>query len=137
MSVSSFSNIPNLVLMIRPRAFGYNSQTAASNLFQNQVQVNNATTAAQAEFDQMVEQLHKLSVNVQVFEDLKPDLPDSVFSNNWIAHLPDHRLTLFPMLTPNRREEVRPDIVEWMIYKNICEEVIDLRASLEYNQYLE
>jgi hypothetical protein len=123
--------------MIRPKAFGYNNQTAASNLFQNEIVVNDTSVKAQQEFDKMVDKLRGLNVNVQVFEDLKTDLPDSVFSNNWIAHLPDRRLTLFPMLTPNRRGEVRPDIVNWLIQHKICNEVIDLRNALEHGQYLE
>ncbi|MBI3133399.1 MAG: amidinotransferase [Bacteroidetes bacterium] len=123
--------------MIRPKAFGYNNQTAASNLFQNQVTETGVALKAQLEFDNMVEKLRNARVAVHIFEDLQADLPDSVFSNNWIAHLPDKRLTLFPMCTENRRAEVRPDIVDWLVQTGKCHEVIDLRGALENKQYLE
>jgi len=123
--------------MIRPLSFGFNTQTAPSNAFQQEVKADDVSLNAQKEFDRMVAQLKDAEISVQVFEDLREDLPDSVFSNNWIAHLPDKQLTLFPMLTENRRAEVRADIVDWLIKKEICDTVIDLRASTENQKFLE
>jgi hypothetical protein len=114
MTVSASSNIPNLLVMIRPLSFGFNAQTSDSNAFQQNLEIKNASIAAQAEFDSMVEKLKAHSIEVKIFEDQKMGLPDSVFSNNWMAHLPEKKVVVFPMYTPNRRAEVREDIIAWI-----------------------
>lgn len=137
MSDALLSNIPNLLLMIRPYGFSYNRETAASNRFQQLADVVNVSERAQLEFDAVVQKLQNLEVDAVIFEDLRDDLPDSVFSNNWIAQLPDQRLTLFPMYTENRRAEVRPDIVQWLTTQGLAQEVLDLRPSISDQQFLE
>lgn len=138
MSGSSASNIPNLILMIRPSSFGFNSQTARSNSFQKAHDNSiNVSEKAIDEFNEMVNNLRRENLEVIVFDDLQKGLPDSVFSNNWIAHLPDKSLTIFPMYTQNRREEVRFDIVRHLLSDGIADKVIDLRHAVDEEQFLE
>lgn len=131
-------NIPNLIVMIRPASFGFNSQTAASNFFQNQqMATGDAPLMARREFDNMTALIRQKGIRVKIFEDRAPGLPDSVFSNNWMAQLPDLSLAIFPMLTENRREEVRQDIIDWIKTETHTDAVIDLRSYLETGRYLE
>ncbi|MBL7900219.1 MAG: amidinotransferase, partial [Crocinitomicaceae bacterium] len=123
--------------MIRPAAFGFNAQTAESNSFQNNISIENTNKKAQLEFDRMVEKMKNQELDVQVFEDLKNDLPDSVFCNNWMIHLPEKKVAVFPMCTPNRRAEVRTDITDWIMEQTETEEFVDLRTALEQNHFLE
>ena len=99
--------------MVRPKNFGFNTETAESNSFQSDIVIERAATKAQIEFDNMIDVLRSKDIVVKVFEDLDEALPDSVFPNNWISHIPGGSLIIYPMLTPNRRTEVRPDIIDW------------------------
>jgi hypothetical protein len=137
MTVSSSSNIPNLLLMIRPLSFGFNAQTSDSNAFQKNLELENLSIAAQVEFDSMVEKLKAHSIQVKIFEDQKMGLPDSVFSNNWIAHLPEKKVVVFPMYTPNRRAEVRSDIIDWIAGHGSSAVRIDLVDRVNQNKFLE
>jgi len=137
MKDASVSNIPNLAVMVRPAAFGFNAQTAVSNSFQQNISLENIQKKAQHEFDAMIDKMKNHGIAVQVFEDLKVDLPDSVFCNNWMIHLPEKMLAIFPMCTPNRRAEVRMDITDWIMELTETEEFFDLRTELEKNNFLE
>lgn len=123
--------------MIRPAAFGFNSQTALSNSFQKDILTEDVQLKAQQEFDSMVEKMKNHGIEVQIFEDLKNDLPDSVFCNNWMIHLPEKKVAVFPMCTINRRAEVRLDITDWIMEQTDTEEFFDLRFELEKNHFLE
>lgn len=65
------------------------------------------------EFDALVERL--LAAGVEVLVDEEPDLPDSVFPNNWVSyHQPSGRspvVVTYPMATPLRRKERRLDVI--------------------------
>ncbi|MCB9224708.1 MAG: arginine deiminase-related protein [Crocinitomicaceae bacterium] len=130
------SNIPNLILMIRPKHFGFNEQTAGSNSFQHQSS-DDVSIIAQQEFDGMVEVLRSKEIDVKVFEDQEIVLPDSVFPNNWISNFPKEALVIYPMLTPNRRDEVREDVIEWALQALMLDEFIDLTMAQEEDRILE
>ncbi|MBK9591003.1 MAG: amidinotransferase [Crocinitomicaceae bacterium] len=123
--------------MIRPLSFGFNAQTSDSNAFQQNLEIKNVSLAAQAEFDSMVEKLKAHSIAVKIFDDQKVGLPDSVFSNNWMAHLPEKKLVVFPMYTPNRRAEVRVDIIDWIAEHGPASIRIDLVDRVNQNKFLE
>ncbi len=123
------SNIPNLMMMVRPKSFGFNHQTAESNSFQNQSVSENVNELAQQEFDQMVAKIAANNIELKVFDDIEPGLPDSVFPNNWISHIPNRAIVIYPMLTENRKKEVRSDIINWVKSQLRLEEQIDLRDS--------
>lgn len=99
-------------LMLRPAAFGFNTETAASNAFQQQTQATDAALRARDEFDAMVGQLRAAGLRVCVVEDDPlPPRPDAVFPNNWVSFHTDGTVVLYPMLTPNRRAERRPEVL--------------------------
>src|SRR5215510_16316206 len=105
----------NSVLMIRPRRFYPNPETAADNAFQRNPDRDSdaLTLMARKEFDAAVQTLRAAGVDVHVFEDTaEPEKPDAVFPNNWISTHHDGRIALFPMYSALRRRERRQDIVE-------------------------
>ena len=100
------------VLMVRPAAFGFNPQTAASNAFQ--VPGAGGAPAAEAlrEFDGLAETLRQAGVEVIVAQDTpSPVKPDAVFPNNWVSFHGDGTVVLYPMLAPNRRLERRDELL--------------------------
>jgi hypothetical protein len=104
------------IFMVRPSAFQFNAETAVSNDFQTNVQGLNANQIlqkAQREFDNMVEELQEVGIDVTVFEDtIEPAKPDAIFPNNWISLSQEGVMTIFPMKTANRRLEIREDIIQ-------------------------
>lgn len=112
----AMSQTASSVLMVRPACFGYNTETSASNVFQNkQGHVTTARISQQAikEFDGMVQLLKSKKIHVTVVRDTKePPKPDAVFPNNWFCTLPDGTLVIFPMFAANRRTEKRDDVLQ-------------------------
>lgn len=130
--------IPSAVLMVRPRNFGYNPETAASNAFQQVVEIRDAAALATAEFDRMVEQLRSCGIEVWVFDDRADVIcPDAVFPNNWLAMLPQGPIILFPMEAESRRGEVNPDLVNDLRSRLGERTVIDLTDRANKGQFLE
>jgi hypothetical protein len=100
--------------MVRPAAFDYNPETAASNAMQRPAAHGEAAPreAARAEFAQLALALSGEGVRVCVVDDTaQPSKPDAVFPNNWISFHADGTVVLYPMLSAIRRRERREDIV--------------------------
>src|SRR5881397_3079750 len=128
------------VLMIRPRRFYPNPQTAVDNAFQCTTHLDSdaLTLMARKEFDAAVQTLRAAGVNVHVFEDTaEPEKPDAVFPNNWMSTHHDGRIALFPMYSKLRRRERRQDIVEGLRKHYRVTEVIDYSAFEDEGCYLE
>jgi len=125
--------------MIRPVNFGFNEQTAESNAFQNKAaQKDDANTAAQREFDGMVNMLRNNGVNVTVIDDNpEPHTPDSIFPNNWVSFHSDGQVFLYPMQAENRRLERREDIINGLEDNFKVKHVIDLSRFEEEGKFLE
>lgn len=104
------------ILMIRPKNFCFNAETAANNSFQNEDKVRDVKTVsaqAVAEFDEFVNKLRSVGIDVWVAEDTEsPIKPDAVFPNNWISFHEDGLVLMYPMFSKNRRIERRSDIIE-------------------------
>mgnify|MGYP003574892150 CR=1 FL=1 len=101
------------ILMIRPVDFKFNEQTAGDNKFQVASEQDNVQKKALAEFDGFVDILRANGVDVTVISDtLEPSTPDSIFPNNWVSFHEDGTVFLYPMYSPNRREERRRDILD-------------------------
>lgn len=135
------SQSSSTVLMVRPRHFLSNPETAGSNAFQ----VKHGEGAADndravAEFNQLVAALEAAGVEVLVIEDTDtPVKPDAIFPNNWISFHADGRVVLYPMLAPNRRLERRHDVVEYL-HEDLgfdIREVLDLSDHEAREQFLE
>ena len=80
---------PSSILMVRPDHFGYNSETAKSNAFQNEILIcdnHKITSDAIREFEDFVDLLRKHQIDVYVFDSPKDNqTSDAVFPNNWIS----------------------------------------------------
>jgi hypothetical protein len=130
----------NTVMMVRPAAFGFNEETAASNSFQREALLSNEEILNEAlfEFNRAVNELRSHGINVHVVEDtLVPTKPDAVFPNNWISFHPDGTLILYPMEAFNRRCERRLEVVLELQQKFNFEKVIDLTHFESQNLFLE
>lgn len=108
------------ILMIRPSSFAFNEQTAGSNSFQRQDEIQDidVRNKAMSEFDDMVSLLTSVGIHVHVISDTeKPVKPDAVFPNNWISTHENGTLITYPMYAPNRRLERREDIISYLSEK--------------------
>jgi hypothetical protein len=106
------------VLMVRPAAFGYNLETAATNSFQQRAgpEVAGAAAAARAECEHLQRALESEGVSVCAAEDTSPPAkPDAVFPNNWVSFHADGTLVVYPMQSASRRPERRREIIEQVV----------------------
>lgn len=129
--------IPDGVLMVRPRHFGFNPETAESNAFQQHGHLEQASYLARAEFDCMVEALSLAGVQVLVASDPDEPCTDAVFPNNWLACMPDRTLIVFPMMAPSRRKEVNEATIELLRQHINSTRTIDLQSHAEKGEFLE
>lgn len=129
--------------MVRPASFGFNSETAVTNHFQNHVADTDTghmkvQDEAAREFDAAVQTLRENSIAVTVFQDTDiPTKPDAIFPNNWISLHESGEVILYPMATPNRRTERRNDIVQHFKQKYQVDKVLDLSHHEVNGLYLE
>jgi len=104
------------ILMIRPKNFGFNEETAESNSFQSKgsdYDIEKVKLQAQEEFDHFVHLLQEKGIDVLVVEDTEfPVKTDAIFPNNWFSTHQDGVLMVYPMFSENRRLEVREDIID-------------------------
>ena len=105
------------VLMIRPRAFGYNPETAGTNTLQQPPAAGTTdqggAAAATREFEHLAQALASEGVSVCEVEDsLEPTKPDAVFPNNWVSFHEDGTLVLYPMQSTSRRTERRQEVID-------------------------
>lgn len=129
----------NTIIMIRPKAFMYNQETATTNAFQmGDTATENAQDLALKEFNAMVNEMRANDIQVMVFED-RPDVdtPDSIFPNNWFSTHDDARVVLYPMQAANRRLERRHDIFDILSQYFVLEDMIDLSYYELKSKYLE
>ena len=128
------------MLMVRPAAFGFNTQTAVSNAFQSNQMASAEEISERAvkEFDQMVDVLRAHEIDVIVVEDSNlPQKPDAVFPNNWISFHEDGTVILYPMMAENRRQERLNPVLESIRSEFTIQQVIDLTDWEKRNHYLE
>lgn len=105
--------ITNTVLMVHPRDFTFNDQTAQDNEFQTKPSQSNSSilSSVNEEFLNSVSLLKAHNINVLVIDkNDDPSLsndktPDSIFPNNWLSTTSEGQLFTYPMCTPNRRLE--------------------------------
>ncbi|MEP6675152.1 MAG: arginine deiminase-related protein [Ferruginibacter sp.] len=131
----------NTVMMIRPVDFSFNSQTAASNAFQNAdhgLEDDIIKKNAEKEFDNFVQLLKANGIEVIIFNDTaEPSTPDSIFPNNWISLDQQGRLAIFPMQAINRRLERRKDIIDFFKTNYRINKTEDLTGFETEEKYLE
>jgi hypothetical protein len=130
----------NTVAMVRPAAFGFNLETAASNSFQQELNgsVDEILERAIEEFDNAVHVLRSNDIAVYIVEDtLVPTKPDAIFPNNWISFHPNGTLILYPMEALNRRCERRLEVVLELQQKFNFEKILDLSHFESQSLFLE
>jgi hypothetical protein len=129
------------VLMIRPSAFGYNTETAENNAFQNMpvnLQNDEVIRRAQKEFDGFVGLLRYEGIDVTVIEDPSdPAKPDAVFPNNWISFHSDGTVVTYPMYSKLRRLERREEVIDELNSKFTIQHREHFEFFEKDNQYLE
>jgi hypothetical protein len=112
------TQVATAVLMVRPRHFGFNAQTAVTNRFQSPAAAKaggagDVSQRAQREFDAFVAALQGEGITVCVAEDSDlPRRPDAVFPNNWVSFHRDGTVVLYPMHAENRRAERRQEVID-------------------------
>ena len=109
------SQCAGAVFMVQPAAFGFNADTAASNALQRSSAADAATLnrIARAESAGLRRALESEGVRVLMAEDTaSPAKPDALFPNNWISFHSDGTLVVYPMLSPSRRLERRPELID-------------------------
>ena len=135
------SQTTNTILMIRPVNFRMNEQTAVNNYFQEDLKLKNAeiNEKAQKEFDDFVEKLRAVGVNVIVENDDKSlDTPDSIFPNNWVSFYKNGDVGLYPMFAENRRRERREEILLRLEKEGYqINNIVDYTSAEEEGLYLE
>ena len=100
------------IVMIRPKHFAFNKQTASNNVFQNNIKKSDdILEKVLEEFDNMVNLLKSKDINVIVFDDRSDVItPDSIFPNNWVSFHQDNSAYIYKMFAKNRALEIREDI---------------------------
>ena len=136
------NQVTNSILMIRPSSFRANEQTAVNNFYQkNSIELpqDELQKRAQGEFDNFVEKLRSVGVNVIVFESNDGlDTPDSHFPNNWVSFHENGTVGLYPMFAENRRLERREAIFLELEEKGFkIKNFVDYTSAEEVNLFLE
>src|SRR5689334_21472386 len=109
------SQVSGAILMVRPKNFGYNAETAVTNRFQRAGADAEVALQARLEFDAFAAALAAEGVTVCVAEDTEPPKPDAVFPNNWVSFHADGTVVLYPMQAASRRAERRAAIIEQVV----------------------
>jgi hypothetical protein len=132
----------NTILMVRPTRIRANEQTAVDNHYQKEIRnvsEEELQKKAQQEFDNFVNKLRSIGVNVIVFEAKDGlDTPDAHFPNNWISFHENGTVALYPMFANNRRLERREEAL--MLLENedfIIDNIIDYRSAEDERLFLE
>lgn len=136
------TQLTSTVVMVKPNRFGFNPQTAGSNVFQHQVSESESQVQekALAEFNTAVEVLQKNGIRILILESREDVItPDSIFPNNWFSHHSDGKLIIYPMLAPNRRAERQTQKLKNLLAQNdiTVSEVVDLTGDENQGNILE
>lgn len=128
------------ILMISPSSHGFDEQTAHTNSFQRSTQLDSSDVVkkALAEFENFVQTLRDLDIEVVRFEDEPiPPKPNGTFVNNWLSMWPDGRVYLYPMATESRRIERNPKVLQELAERFAVGEVIDISLHEQEQKFLE
>lgn len=136
------SQLTDTVVMVSPNHFGFNPETAKSNVFQHRVSESESQVQEKAlkEFNDSARILRANGIRVLVLESREDVItPDSIFPNNWFSHHADGKLVIYPMLAANRRAERQPEALEKLLRENGIKvsEIIDLTQDENSGNILE
>ena len=133
------------VLMIRPAAFDYNPETAATNRMQQPPQGVAGQgvpgqPSALAEFEQFTQALRSEGIAVCAVDDTPvPPKPDAIFPNNWVSFHEDGTVVLYPMQAESRRRERRQEVIDTVVAQLgfTVSRVLDLTKNEAAGRFLE
>ncbi|NVK28092.1 MAG: amidinotransferase [Flavobacteriia bacterium] len=126
------------LLLIRPKHFGFNPETAESNSFQTSIADKDVHSRAVDEFNRMVHVLRLHAIPHFVINDTeRPIKPDAIFPNNWFSTHRSGRIVIYPMEAENRRTERREDIINRLKSEFEFTQVIDYTSRELDNVFLE
>ncbi|WP_207923169.1 citrulline utilization hydrolase CtlX [Marinomonas flavescens] len=128
---------PEAIVMVRPHCFISNPETMADNAFQYACTSEDAALSAYNEVSAAVASLQEKGVIVHVFEDQSTHTPDSVFPNNWFSTHHNGTLVQYPMYAPNRRNEYRQDIMDFLTTHYGYHSTVNLRGHADQQEFLE
>jgi hypothetical protein len=133
------SQVCGAVLMVRPKHFGFNAETALTNAFQQAGGSGPVAAQALAEFDGFAGALSAEGVTVCVAPDADPPKPDAVFPNNWVSFHGDGTVVLYPMRAVSRRAERRDAIVDAVARETgfVVRRTLDLTHHEKEGRFLE
>lgn len=124
--------------MVRPASFAYNTQTSDNNYFQHSTDQTTVNAQAIEKFDRYVQMLRNNQIEVVVIQDtLEPHTPDSIFPNNWFSTHKTGELVLYPMYAPNRREERKEAVLNYLNTKYRPTRIINLSHWETKGEFLE
>ena len=130
--------LPRHLVLVSPKNFGFNEQTAASNKFQSVIKIDKLQERVLTEWNNVGKALSDNEIAYTAFEPPKNKIvPDALFPNNWFATLPTGDLIIFPMMAQNRRDEINEEIISWIADKFIVKNLIDLRSYASRGIFLE
>jgi hypothetical protein len=127
------------VLMVEPKNFSSNPQTASDNFFQHENKNTGPAqidSAAVKEFYLLKDKL--INAGIEVFikkQDDQLHTPDALFPNNWFSTHADGTLILYPMFAENRRSERRQHIIDDL--KKYYRNLVDFTFYEKQNYFLE
>jgi hypothetical protein len=128
--------------MVRPKAFGFNPETALTNTFQHPQgdAIPDPAGLACAEFEQLARALASEGVSVCAVDDsVHPAKPDAVFPNNWVSFHEDGTVVLYPLQSasrrPERRQEIIDQVAQQLSYK--VRRIVDLTRFESEGKFLE
>ncbi len=128
------------VLMVRPATFGFNVETAATNVFAREPSDGDIVKRVLAEFDGVSARLAEVGVEVLVLCDLpSPAKPDAIFPNNWVTLHADGTLATYPMAAPSRRFERQPERLRGLLESRgfHVRRMVDLSEHERHGRFLE
>ena len=135
------NQVTSKIIMIRPKHFNYNVETADNNFFQKKINSVSSTDIKRksiSEFNRLVKALKRKKITVEIFEDSEDIITtDSVFPNNWFSLHKNGNFYLYPMFSKNRRKERRKDIIQHIKDKYNVKQIVDLSHYEKENKFLE
>ena len=134
------SQTADAVLLVRPAAFGFHAEAAASNAFATPSADSGLRAHAIREVDRLARRLDDAGVEVLVLDDRPdPGKPDAVFPNNWVSFHADGTMVLYPMATERRRLERETIEVSRLLGASGFEvrRTVDLTSHEHHGRFLE
>lgn len=135
------NQITDTILMVRPKHFGFNPETANNNSFQSndtRLSTEEISKKAIGEFDAFVEKLKAAGINIIVVQDSDhPVKTDAVFPNNWFTTHESGELVIYPLFSPIRRTERQAYVIAQLAADFIIRRKVHLEDREMEDRFLE